>query len=304
MMPRLAITGGGGFVAGSVIRQAGAQWEVHALSGKQPVAERPGLVWHTLDLKQPAEVRAAFDAIAPNVVLHAAAIGDIDFCENHPEAARAVNVDMTECIAACCARHHARLIYCSTDNVFDGNAGNYAEGDRPAPVNEYARTKAAGETIVAAHVADAVIARLALVMGFGLLRGGTGAGGNSFLERTVPMLREGRTIYVPPEEIRTPIDVVTLGRALLELAASDFRGTLHLAGSEALDRVALTRRLARRLGFSSDTVVPRSPTQIAGRARRPRDVSLNNAQAQATLTTPMRDFDAALDLILEVSGSR
>jgi dTDP-4-dehydrorhamnose reductase len=129
-------------------------------------------------------------------------------------------------------------------------------------------------------------------MGFGLL-----GGGNSFLERTVPMFRDGRTIYVPPEEIRTPIDVVTLGRALLELAASDFRGVIHLAGSEALDRVSLTRRLAARLGFSPDTVVPRSPTEIVGRARRPRDVSLNVAKARAVLKTPMRDFDSAIDLI-------
>ena len=56
-MRKLAITGGGGFVAGSVIQQAAADWEVHALSGKVPLAERPGLVWHTLDLKEPTQVR-------------------------------------------------------------------------------------------------------------------------------------------------------------------------------------------------------------------------------------------------------
>ena len=145
-----------------------------------------------------------------------------------------------------------------------------------------------------------MIARVALVMGFGLL-----GGGNSFFERTVPMLREGRTIYVPPEEIRTPIDVVTLGRACWELAASDFRGILHLAGSEALDRVTLTRRLAQRLGFSPDTVVPRPPAQIAGRARRPRDVSLEQRQSASPFeNAACGDFDSAIDLILEVSGGR
>ena len=292
-VPKLAITGGGGFVAGSVIQQAGLDWEVHALSGKEPLAARAGLVWHRLDLKQPTDVRAALETIAADVVVHAAAIGDIDFCENNPEAARVMNVDLTETIAAGCARSGARLIFLSTDNVFDGTRGNYAEEDSPAPINEYARTKATGEAIVASTVENAVIVRLALVMGFGLL-----GGGNSFLERTVPMFRAANTIYVPPEEIRTPIDVITLGRALLELAAGDFRGTLHLAGSEAIDRVTLTRRLAERLGFSSDTVVPRSPTKIAGRARRPRDVSLNVRKAQAQLKTPLRDFDGALDLIL------
>jgi len=298
-MFRLAITGGGGFVAGSVIQQAPADWEVHALSGKEPLARRRGLVWHALDLKEPAQVRAAFESIDPDVVIHAAAIGDIDFCEQHPDAAHAMNVGLTASVAESCARHEFRLIFLSTDNVFDGKRGNYAEEDPPTPINEYARTKASGETIVAAGVADAVIARVALVMGFGLL-----GQGSSFLERTVPMLREGRPIYVPPEEIRTPIDVITLGRSLLELAAADFSGVLHLAGNEALDRVSLTRRLAERLGFSSVAVVPRSPGAITGRAPRPRDVSLNNTQARTLLKTPMRDFDSAIDLVIEFSGKR
>jgi dTDP-4-dehydrorhamnose reductase len=290
-MRKLAITGGGGFVAGSVIQQADTGWEVHPLSGKAPLAERTGLIWHTLDLRHPAALHAVLDAISPDVVIHAAAVPDIDYCEKQPAVARAVNVGVTATVAEYCGSHSARLIYLSSDNVFDGARGNYIEEDRPAPINEYARTKAAGEAIVAG-VANAVIARVALVMGFGLL-----GGGNSFLEKTVPMFREGKTIYVPPEEIRTPIDVITLGRALLELAATDFRGILHLAGSEALDRVSLTRRLAQRLGFSPDTVVPRSPTQIAGRASRPRDVSMNNAKAGSLLKTPMRDFDSAMDLI-------
>lgn len=297
-MRKLAITGGGGFIAGSVIQQAPAEWEIHALSGKPSLAQRSGLVWHTLDLRRPADVRAALTEIAPDVVIHAAAIADIDFCEREPETARMVNVDLTAAVAESCRAQGGRLIFLSTDSLFDGQKGNYDESEKPSPVNEYARTKALGEALVSA-VADLVIARVAVVMGFGLL-----GGGNSFLERTVPMFREGRTIYVPEEEIRTPIDVVTLGRALLELAAGEHRGTIHLAGNEALNRVVLTRRLAERLGFSPDGVVPRRPEEIAGRAARPRDVSLNNALSRRLLETPMRDFDASIDLILEVSGDR
>ena len=171
-MRKLAITGGGGFVAGSVIQQASADWEVHALSGKDPLARRSGLVWHALDLKEPAQVRKTFEAIAPDVVIHAAAIGNIDYCENHPKAARVVNVGITESVAEYCGRSRARMIYLSTDNVFDGTQGNYVEENRPEPINEYARTKAASETIVSAALADAVIARLAARHGFWFARRG------------------------------------------------------------------------------------------------------------------------------------
>jgi dTDP-4-dehydrorhamnose reductase len=291
-MQTCAITGGGGFVAGSVIHQAPGDWQLHALSGKAPLAQRTGLHWHTLDLKQPDEVRRTLAEIAPDVVIHAAAIADIDFCERHPDVAQAVNVGLTQVVADSCAQRGARLIYISTDNVFDGERGNYVEADPPSPINEYARTKAESEAIVAA-VAGSIIVRIALVMGFGPL-----GGGNSFLERTIPMLRAGQTIVVPPEELRTPIDVITLGQALLELAAGSLAGTIHLAGSEALDRVSLTRRIAERFGYSPGLVQPRPPGEITGRAPRPRDVSLSNAKARAVLTTPMLGFAAALDLVL------
>jgi len=292
-MQKCVITGGGGFVAGSVIHQAPADWEMHALSGKAPLTRRKGLVWHTLDLKDPEAVQRTLAAIAPDVVIHAAATADIDFCERNPDVARAMNVAFTQVVADGCARGGSRLIYVSTDNVFDGERGGYTEADPPSPINVYARTKAEGESVVAA-VPGSVIARIALVMGFGPL-----GGGNSFLERTIPMLRAGQTINVPPGEIRSPIDVLTLGQALLELAEGTFQGTIHLAGNEALDRVSLTRRIAERFGYSPGLVRPRAPEQIAGRAPRPRDVSMSNAKARSLLTTPMLGFAAALQRVFD-----
>jgi dTDP-4-dehydrorhamnose reductase len=246
-----------------------------------------------LDLKQPGEVKRTLEEIAPDVVIHAAATADIDLCERNPDLARTLNVTLTQAVADGCSHAGSQLIYVSTDNVFDGKLGNYTEADQPSPINEYARTKAAGEAIVAA-VSGSTIARIALVMGFGPL-----GGGNSFLERTIPMLRAGQTITVPPEEIRTPIDVLTLGKALLELAESSFPGIIHLAGNDALDRVTLTRRIAERFGYSPGLVRPRAPHQIAGRAPRPRDVSMSNAKAREVLATPMLDFNHALDRVFD-----
>jgi dTDP-4-dehydrorhamnose reductase len=291
-MRRLAITGAGGFVAGSVIHQAPGDWEIHALSGKDRLVSRKGLIWHTLDLKQPEAIEKVLTSIGPDVVIHAAAVADIDLCERQPDLARTLNVTLTQTVADSCGRLGARLIYLSSDNVFDGERGNYTEADRPVAINEYARTKVAAEEI-AARVDSSVIVRVALVMGFGPL-----GGGNSFLERTVPMLRAGQTINVPSEEIRTPIDVLTLGQALWELSANSFQGPIHMAGNDALDRVMLTRRVAERFGYSPGLVQSRPPTQIAGRAPRPRDVSLSNALARSVLETPMLGLSAALDQIV------
>jgi len=235
----------------------------------------------------------AFREAAPQAVIHTAAIADIDYCQAHREEARRVNVEMTRVLADLCRENHVRLVYTSTDTVFDGRRGNYREDEPPAPVNYYGQTKAEAERLVAAQEGDWVIARLALVVGLPVL-----APGNSFLARMMTLLGEGRQVGVPPDEIRTPIDVITLGRALLELADGDVRGYIHLAGNDVLNRLDMARRIAERLGYPKDRVVPNDPTKIPGRAPRPRDVSLDNRKARSLLKTPMQGLDGGLDLIL------
>lgn len=294
MTMRLLLTGAGGFVAGSILRQALDGWEVVALSRGAARLLRPGLTWHTADICDAAQTAAAFESFRPHAVIHAAAIADIDYCEAHQEAATRVNVTATRHIAAQCALRGCRLIYLSTDTVFDGERGAYGEEDAPNPLNHYAATKVEAEQVVAGAGCPSVTARVALVMGLPML-----GAGNSFLSRMLPVLAQGRELGVPDQEIRSPIDVVTLGRALLELAQSDFTGVLHLAGNDWLNRCAMVRRIAECFGFDPALVKPTNPIHLPGRAPRPRDVSLRNDRARAVLRTPMQDLDGGIALILE-----
>src|ERR1041385_5875824 len=100
---KLIVTGANGFVAGSVLMQAGAEWEVHALSRSGPSARRANLHWHTCDPLAPGQLARVFDAVRPDAVIHAAALADIDFCQAHPELARAANVEFTRLLADLCA---------------------------------------------------------------------------------------------------------------------------------------------------------------------------------------------------------
>jgi len=290
---RLMVTGCGGFVAGSVVWQAGAEWEVHALSRGKPLTHRDGLLWHSFDLLDATRLRTAFHEAKPDAVIHAAAIADIDYCESHQDVAEAVNVGVTREIAQLCRETGAKMVFLSTDTVFDGEKGNYREEDPPGPVNFYAETKVRAEKTAAEATDNSVITRLSLVIGLPLL-----GAGNSFLSRMMTSFREDRRVGVPDNEIRSPIDVVTLGRALLELAGNNFTGVIHLAGNDRLSRIAMVQRIAGRLGYPSELVVAKSPGDIPGRARRPRDVSLNNSRARATLKTPMRSLDEGTELVL------
>jgi dTDP-4-dehydrorhamnose reductase len=293
MTKRLMVTGCGGFVAGSVVWHAGTDWDVHACSRGETLLRRDGLSWHSFDPLDTERLRAVVREVRPAALIHAAAIAGIDYCEANKEVAKEVNVDLTKELACLCREGRAKMVYLSTDTVFDGEKGLYREEDPPGPLNYYAETKVAAEQVVAAETDNCVVARLSLVMGLPLL-----GAGNSFLSRMIPKLEEGQEVGVPAEEIRSPVDVVTLARALLELAGNDFTGRIHLAGNDRLSRFAMVQRIAERLEFSRDLVVAKDPTGIPGRAPRPRDVSLDNTKARATLTTPMRSLDEGIELVL------
>ena len=295
---RLIVTGAHGFVAGSVLAQAGAEWEAHALGRGEALTQREGLRWHRLDPLQSGRLAQLFHEVRPDAVIHTAALSDIDYCQAHPELARAVNAGLTRALAELCAGTGAKLVLCSTDTVFDGEHAPYCEEDPPRPVNSYAQTKVEAEQIVSQLGAQGVIARLALVAGLPVL-----GAGNSFLARMLAALKDGRTVGGFTHEVRTPIDVITLGRALLELAAGDHHGIFHLAGNSRLSRFEMAQQIAARFRFPLDLVVAQTPASLPGRAPRPRDVSLDNRKARGQLKTPMLSFADGLSLILSSSAA-
>ena len=294
MVKRILVTGAQGFVGSNVIGQASPDCGLHAISRQPGVGQRPNLHWHEVNILDAAQMQEVFHRVKPDAVIHTAAMANIDECEANQTLARQINIGVTQSLTDLCAASGAKLVLCSTDTVFDGERAPYHESDVPQPINFYAKTKVEAEKIVARLGPNGVIARLALVVGLPKL--GTG---NSFLAAMIANLKAGRSVGVPPNEIRTPIDVITLARSLNELATGDFSGIFHLAGNESLNRFEMAQRIAVRLGFSSEQIIASDTSMIPNRAPRPRDVSLDNRKARENLKTPMCDFEQGLALALE-----
>lgn len=298
MSSRILLTGAGGFVAGSIIHQA-TDVELHAISRGPERTERPGLHWHNLDIQDSAVIARALDEIKPDAVIHAAAIADIDVSQANQEMVKRLNTDATGELARACAARGIKLVHLSTDNVFDGEKGRYREEDTMAPVNYYGWTKVWAEEKIAEAGGSAVIARVALVMGLPVI-----GAGNSFLAKMIAAWKEGKSVGVPDMEIRSPIDVISLGAALLELAQNEFTGTLHLGGEDILNRCEMARRIAQKLGYDAEHVYPNNPENIPGRAPRPRDVSFDSSLARKVLKTRLVGIEEGLDRILAVDKEK
>ncbi|MFQ6672484.1 MAG: SDR family oxidoreductase, partial [Candidatus Tectimicrobiota bacterium] len=156
---RLVVTGAGGMLGGALVRVMGS-----------PEVDCRAYSSSALDVTDREAVEETLRQDRPDWVLHAAAFTRVDACESEPERAFAVNVEGTRHVAEAAAAEGARLLYVSTDYVFDGDKGSpYKEEDEPAPLSVYGASKLAGERVVQGTVPAGrwVIVRTAWLYGEG-----------------------------------------------------------------------------------------------------------------------------------------
>jgi len=290
---RFLIIGAQGFIGAHLARVAADRFEVFSGDLSTPSSDRELRV----DITDPASVRHAFDRVRPDLVALAAAVSDIDLCEREKERAAAVNVTGAGHVVGECARIGARLVFTSSAAVFAGTRHGYREEDPPNPVSFYGQSKARAEAAITATLPGAVIVRMALVLGFG-----AGRSTNALLNRLADSFRAGRPVTVPDYEYRNPIDAGTLSRFIVELAASpDAAGIFHIGSSDSLSRFELVSRLAGKMGYSRDLVVPqRAP--VPGRAPRGLDHFLLTGRVRAFCRTPIPSCDQVIERCFDATS--
>jgi dTDP-4-dehydrorhamnose reductase len=264
---RLLVTGASGQLGSYLLRGLVAGGTpVTAWSGSRAGTLFNVPLWR-VDLADATRTAAAFRVARPRAVIHAAALSSVADCHRDPGRAHAVNTAGTALLAELAARAGARLVYVSTDLVFDGEQSWYREEDAPRPLSVYGRSKAAAEEAVRA-VPRGLVARVSLLFGPTL------TGRPSFFDQQAAALRERRPLKLFEDEWRTPLSLLTAARSLAALAASDVCGTLHLGGPERLNRLEMGQRLAEFLGLDASVLVPARRGDVRAPEPRPRDTSL------------------------------
>lgn len=199
---------------------------------------RKGAGHHCFDLTEDCLERR-LDTVAPQAVIHSAALSAISDCLRQPELADLVNHRASARLGRWCALNGVRLVYVSTDMVFDGESAPYDEGSPALPLSEYGRSKLRGEQAVLEH--GHLVARVALMVGPAL------GSKLSYYDQLVSDLRTGRAVSLFEDEWRGMLSYQDAAEALLGLALGSGEGLVHLAG-ERLSRLNLGRMLAGGLG--------------------------------------------------------
>jgi dTDP-4-dehydrorhamnose reductase len=239
------------------------------------------VTWIELDLTDKKRMEAAFKKIRPDAVIHAAAMSRIDWCEKNRREALAVNAESSAFLAALCRDSGSRMVFVSSDMVFDGKTGRYGESDPVHPMNYYGETKCLAETEVGRNCPDFVCARAALIYG------APAFGGTSFTHQMTLNLHSEREVSLFTDQYRSPISAVNLAQALLELVGMSFTGVLHLGGSERIGRYEFGLILAELNGYPKSLLKPVRMDDLPSAASRPKDVSLNVSKAAGLLKTKL-----------------
>lgn len=267
---RLLVTGASGQLGAYLLRALrGSPHEVIAWSGT-PAGPRFGFSLNPVRLQDRNATIQAFRQARPQVVLHGAALARVEACASDPSHARRINVEATQLLTELATASGARLLFVSTDLVFDGERGFYTEADPPAPLSLYGRTKEQAERVVLAQPGHAV-ARLSLLFGPTLIAQ------PSFFDQQWAALRLGQPLRLFADEWRTPLSLALAAQALLGLAASDFTGLVHIGGPERLSRLEMGLRLAKYLRLDPAPLLACRRADVSASEPRPRDTSLDSS---------------------------
>ena len=242
-----------------------------------------------LDVRDAEAVRSAIRSARPDVVIHCAAMTDVDGCAKNPGLAQEVNANGTMHVALGAAAARASLVYVSTNEVFDGTLERpYDETDLPKPVNAYGRSKLEGEIAAARHHGACWIVRTAWVYG---------AGGRNFVHKILEIADAKGSLRVVADEVSSPTWTADLAAAIVQLVERAPHGVYHLAGQGGCSRFELAKAVLELTGRTHVTIEPIASGDWARPSRPPLHTVLDVSKAEAA-GVPMRPWREALAAFL------
>lgn len=240
-----------------------------------------------IELTSPGAVELMLDTYKPDVVLHCAALANVDACETAPDQAHLVNAVLPGILAEACCQRAIRMIHISTDAVFDGKKGSYIEEDKPNPLGVYAHTKLEGENAVLAAYPAAMVARVNFY-------GWSATGKRSLAENFVNTLEAGKQMMGFTDILFCPMNVLDLSDMLVEAAEKQLSGLYHLVGPEPMSKYQFGLLIALKFGFDPALIKPVSVNESGLQAARSPNLTLSTDKFRAAIGHDLPAFEPGL----------
>lgn len=283
----LVVTGASGLLGATLLRSAAELgWQTVGLCHEH-LMRSPKFRTVSIDLTDEIATRKLLSDLRPRFIVHCAAATNVDWCEQNPKQAEAINVLASASLAESAATLNARFLYISTDAVFDGKKGGYIETDEPVPLNVYARSKLAGERETLKRNPSSTIVRVNIY-------GWNAQNKLSLAEWVLTNLEQGKRISGFTDVLFTPILVNHLVAVLLEMLQQDLSGIYHVSGSEKISKFEFARRVAATFELDPGLISPCLVKDLSLKAVRPLDISLNTGKIATEVKHAMPNIEEGL----------
>ncbi|MDX2107085.1 MAG: SDR family oxidoreductase [Candidatus Melainabacteria bacterium] len=284
-MARYLIIGASGQIGGALLQESlKANYDTLGTSYKQNLSE-PNFV--TTDILSDQSVKETISNFKPDVVFACAALANVDYCQTHPEESRATNLDGIKRIAKFCNEYNSRLIFLSTDYVFNGKGGPYKEDAIADPINYYGEHKLLAEQYVKANSKNYLIVRTTITFGKERV-------GKNFYLVLKSKLSQGEKMKVPTDQYGSPSYNKSIAQALVELGQSDIQGVLNVSSETFISRYEFALLIARVFDLNKDLIIPVTTPELNQAAMRPMKAGLIIDKAKSILTTKLMTAEEAL----------
>jgi len=215
-----------------------------------------------VDIASEESVTDLFAQTQPRTVILSAALTNVEFCQENRDIAWKINVNGARNVARACKAERARLVFFSSDYVFDGAAGPYSETDAPHPISVYGETKLAAESFIRETLEDHLIVRTTIVYGYEAL-------GKNFCYRLINTLKAGQRIKVPADQSGSPTYARNLVEIVVDLLNKGRTGVYNVVGKDLVDRYEFSKRVCRVFGLDESLLDPVTTRELAQKAPRP-----------------------------------
>ena len=267
---KIGITGASGMLGSSLTMLLSKKNEIFATSRNRGL-EGKNIEWNCFDLTDTVTLSNWLHKGKFDVVIHCAAIVNVDVCEDNPDDAIALHIRATEVIKNYLNSNGGRLIYISTDSVFDGEKqGSYCESHSTNPLNVYAKTKLAGEKLIQ-EMDNGLVLRTNII-------GWIHNDGSSFAEWVLKGLTNNMPLSLFHDVYFSPLHVDDLSLIIEKIIKKPVFGLYHCAGKESISKYDFGMKMAEIFHLDSESINRVSVDNMVFKASRPKNMALNSSR--------------------------
>ena len=248
--------------------------------------------YETCDISIKEQVIHSLENFQPDVVIHSAAMTNVDECELNPEKCHLMNVVATQNIVNACNQINCHLIHLSTDFIFDGKDGPYSEDGIPNPISIYGQSKLDAEEIVQSSTCKWAIARTVLVYGIS-----PGLSRTNIILWVKSSLEQGKPIQVVDDQFRTPTLAEDLAQGCILIAEKGAAGIFNISGKDFLTPYAMANLTAEYFKLDKKLITKASAATFSQPAKRPPRTGFDISKAINQLDYQPHSFEEGIQIL-------